>query len=306
MRRGLYGRDTELTVRMFVVLFLLAAVYLCFLFVLWQVGVDYGALVIIAGVLLAVQYLFSDKIVLFSTGAQEVDERQAPELHATMARLAAMADVPKPRLAVMRSDVPNALATGRDPEHAVVAVTTGLLRRLEGNELEGVLAHELTHIKNRDATVITLASFFATVAFFIMRSGLFFGMYGGGFGRRRGRDGGAGAMVIIYLAALAVWVISFFLIRALSRYREYAADRGSAIITGAPSALASALLKISGEMARIPQRDLREVQGMNAFFIVPALTGSSVMELFSTHPSLENRLARLRRMQEQMEGLGPR
>jgi heat shock protein HtpX len=304
MRRSLYGRDTELSVRMFVVMFLLAALYLAFLFVLYQAGFGYSTIIVIAAILLAVQYYFSDRLVLMSLGAQVVDENQAPELHAVVSRLSAMADLPKPRIAVIRSDVPNALATGRDPQHAVVAVTTSLVQRLDENELSSVLAHELTHIKNRDATVITLASFFATVAFFVMRSGLFFGMYGGGYGRRR--DQGAGGLALIYLASLVVWVISFFLIRALSRYREYAADRGSAIITGAPSTLASALMKISGQMARIPQRDLREVEGMNAFFIVPAAVGNSVMELLSTHPSLEHRLARLNRLQEQMEGLGPR
>ncbi|MCL5110734.1 MAG: zinc metalloprotease HtpX [Chloroflexi bacterium] len=304
MRRSLYGRDTELSVRMFIVMFLLAALYLAFVFVLYQAGLGYSTIIVIAAILLAAQYYFSDKLVLLSLGAQVVDEHQAPELHAVVTRLSAMADLPKPRVAIIRTDVPNALATGRDPQHAVVAVTTGLMQRLDENELEGVLAHELTHIKNRDATVITLASFFATVAFFVMRSGFFLGMFGGGYGRRRDQNGGG--LVLIYLASLIVWVISFFLIRALSRYREYAADRGSAIITGAPSTLASALMKISGQMARIPQRDLREVEGMNAFFIVPAAVGNSFTELLSTHPSLEHRLARLSRLQEQMEGLGPR
>ena len=304
MRRGLYGSDTELSVRMFIVMFLLAALYIGFLVVLFSIGVDYTLLILIAAVMLGGQYFFSDQIVLASVGARTVDRREAPDLHDMVDRLVAMADMPKPRLAVINSSVPNAFATGRSPAHSVVAVTTGLLNRLEPNEVEAVLAHELTHIRNRDAMVITLASFFATVAFFIMRSGMFYGMYGG-FGRRRDRGGGS-AIVLIYLASLVVWLISFFLIRALSRYREFAADRGSAVITGAPSALAAALRKISGDMARIPDRDLREVQGLNAFFIVPAISGRSIMELFSTHPSLERRLERLRRLQVDMEGLGPR
>ncbi len=303
MRRGVFRPDTQLTVRMFIVMVLLAALYLAFLVVLFEVGLDYSLLILIAAIMLGGQYFFSDRLVLASVGARTVDRREAPELHDMVDRLVAMADLPKPRLAVVPSHVPNAFATGRDPSHSVVAVTTGLLDRLEPDEVEAVLAHELSHVKNRDAMVITLASFFATVAFFIMRSGMFFGMYGG-YGRRRDRNGSA--IALIYLASLVVWVVSFFLIRALSRYREFAADRGSAIITGAPSALAAALQKISGEMARIPQRDLREVEGLNAFFIIPAITGHSLLELFSTHPSLERRLERLRRLQAEMEGLGPR
>ncbi len=226
-------------------------------------------------------------------------------MHGIVDRLVALADLPKPKVAIAESDVPNAFATGRSPQNAVVAVTSGLMRRLEPPELEAVIAHELTHVKNRDAMVITIASFLSTAAFFMMRSLMWAGMWGyGGFGgyggRRRDRNVG-GYIVFVYLAALAVWVISFFLIRALSRYREYAADHGSAIITGAPSQLSSALLKISGTMQRIPQQDLREVEGMNAFFFLPAMSGSSLSELLSTHPSLDHRLERLSRMQQEME-----
>ncbi|MHB1416090.1 MAG: zinc metalloprotease HtpX [Chloroflexota bacterium] len=304
MRNRVFRPDTELTVRMFVVMFLLAALYIGFLVVLWEVGLSYSALIVIAAVLLGLQYYYSDRLVLASMRAHVVDRQQAPQLHSAVDRLVAMADLPKPRIAIVDSRVPNAFATGRNPRNSVVAVTTGLVNRLDEEEVGAVLAHELTHIKNRDSTVLTLASFFATVAFFVMRSGLFFGMYGGGFGRRRGgRDGGgAGAIVIIYIASLIVWAVSFVLIRTLSRYREFAADRGSAIITGAPSTLASALRKISGDMGRIPTQDLREMQGMNAFFIIPAVSGQSIMELFSTHPSLEKRLERLDRMQREMEG----
>ncbi|TAK27130.1 MAG: zinc metalloprotease HtpX [Chloroflexota bacterium] len=295
MQRQWYGRDPGLTARMFFAMFLLAVVYLGFLAVLWYAGAGYGAMVVIAGLMIGAQYFLSDRLVLWSMGAHEVSPEQAPKLHAQIERLAALVNLPKPRVAIADQAIPNAFATGRGPKSSVVAVTTGLLNRLEGPELEAVLAHEITHIKNRDVVVITLASFFSTVAFFILRWSMFFG----GGDRRRNAQG----IIFVYLASLATWLISFLLIRALSRYREYAADRGSAIITGAPSQLASALMKIAGTMQRIPQRDLREVEGMNAFFIVPAISGESVFELLSTHPSLERRLQRLERMQQQMEGL---
>jgi heat shock protein HtpX len=229
-------------------------------------------------------------------GAHEVNERQAPELHDMVERLCAVMGLPKPRIAIADNDVPNAFATGRGPKSAVVCFTTGLLDRLTRSELEAVVAHELSHVRNRDVLVITLASFFATVAQFIMRFAMF-----GAIGDRRDRSGGS--MAIVYVASILVWIISFFLIRALSRYRELAADRGAAIVTGAPSTLASALMRISGTMARIPQRDLRQVEGLNAFFIIPAISGSSFSELFSTHPSLERRLEQLRQLQQQMEGV---
>lgn len=297
MRTRWYGRNTGLTVRMFVTMFLLFAVYLGFLAILFWAGAGYITIAVVGGVLLLVQYFYSDRLVLWSLGARIVSPEEAPQLHGTVDRLVALADLPKPKVAIVDSEVPNALATGRNQRNSVVAVTRGLMERLDPPELEAVLAHELTHVKNRDMTVITIASFLSTVAFFVMRNFAFMGFYGG-----RRRDGGASAFALVYLASLLVWLISFFLIRVLSRYREYAADRGSAIITGAPSQLGSALLKISGTMQRIPQRDLREVEGMNAFFIFPAITGGSVMELFSTHPSLEHRLARLERMQQEMEG----
>ncbi len=302
MRRQWYGRDTELTVRMFLVMFLLAALYLFFITFLWSAGLDFFSLAIIAGLLLLVQYFFSDKIALWSVGAREVSAVEAPDLHAMVERLVAMADLPKPKIAIVDSNVPNAFATGRNAKNSVIAVTTSLLNRLDPPEVEAVLAHELTHVRNRDVMVITLASFFATVANFVMRSAMFSGMYGG-FGRRRDRDGGGNAVIIVWIVSLLVWLTSFLLIRALSRYREFAADRGSAIITGTPSMLASALVKISNTMQRVPQQDLREVQGMNAFFIVPALTGASIMELFSTHPPIEARLERLKKMEQQMERL---
>lgn len=289
---------------MFTVMFLLTLVYLAFVAVLIYAGVDSISILVIAVALALVQYFASDKIALWSMGAREVSPQEAPDLHAMVERLSQIADLPKPRIAISNSEVPNAFATGRNPKNAVVAVTQGLQRRLEPAELEAVLAHELTHIKNRDVMVMTIASFFAMVAQLIMRWMFWGGMYGGFGGRGRGdrRDGG-NALILIYLASIVVWAISFVLIRTLSRYREFAADRGAALITGAPSQLMSALVKISGVMQRIPDQDLREVQGMNAFFIIPAVHGESVAELFSTHPSLERRLERLRNLAREMEGL---
>lgn len=295
MQREWYGHDGGLGVRMFVVMFLLAALYLAFLAVLWRAGVGTVSLALIAVVMLGAQYFFSDKLVLWSMGAREVGPEEAPELHALIERLAQLGDLPKPRIAIADTQVPNAFATGRSPKASVVCVTTGILEKLDAGELEAVLAHELTHIKNRDVMVITLASFFATVAMIVMRIGPWLG------GDRRDRNSGNN-LALVYLASLLVWAISFFLIRALSRYREYAADRGGAILIGSPSRLAAALASISGEMARIPNRDLRQVEGLNAFFIVPAATGGSVMELFSTHPSTQKRIDRLMAMEQAMEG----
>ncbi|MDI3298874.1 MAG: zinc metalloprotease HtpX [Bacillota bacterium] len=294
------SHDWGLSARMFLTLFLLAALYLAFTLVLWNAGVDFFSLVVIVGGMMALQYFLSDRLVLWSMGAREVSEAEAPELHAMVERLAATADLPKPRVAIARTDVPNAFATGRNPSHAVVAVTTGLLNRLEPEEVEAVLGHELTHVRNRDVAVITWASFFATIASFIVQRFYLIGWMAGGRDERNNNSGVA--WVVVYLVSLLVWVISFFLIRALSRYRELAADRGSAILTGAPSRLASALQKISGRMQMIPTRDLRQAEAFNAFFIVPALSGESVMELFSTHPSLKRRLEQLERLQRELEG----
>lgn len=298
-RMSRWGRDTGLSVRMFIVMFLLTALYLAFMAVLISAGVSFIFVLVIAVGMMGIQYYTSDKIALWSMGAKIVKPEEAPELHAIIERLAVFANLPKPRVAIADTQVPNAFATGRNPKNAVVAVTRGLLNRLDPAELEAVLAHEMSHIRNRDVMVMTLASFFAVVAQLMMRWFFWGSMMGGG--RRDRRDGGSIAM--IYLASILVWVISFFLIRALSRYREYAADRGAAIITGSPSHLMSALVKISGVMQRIPQKDLREVQQMNAFFIIPAAVGGGFNELISTHPSLEHRLERLRTLSREMEGL---
>lgn len=306
MQRKL-GTDFGLTLRMGLTLFLLAVVYLCFVGVLLLFHIALATIVVLVVVLLVAQYYFSDRLVLSSLKAQLVTPQQYPQLYDIVGRLAQLTGMPMPKVAVIRSQVPNALATGRNPKNAVIAVTTGILNQLEPQELEAVLAHEFSHVIHRDVKVMLMAGFFATVAAVIVQSGMWFGMFGGfgmggGMGRGRGgRDQGEGMIVIILVAAV-VWAISFVLIRALSRYREYAADRGSAIITQEPAQLASALQKISGTMHRIPDRDLRSVQSANAFMIFPAVHAGkgSLAELFSTHPSLEHRLAKLQELESQL------
>ena len=277
---------------------LLGLLYVIFAVVLFQVlNVGLAPMLLIVVGLAFFQYFTSDKIALAASGAKIVTAEQAPELHAMVERLCAMADLPKPRVAVIPTDVPNAFATGRSPKHAAVAVTEGLWRRLEPQEIEGVLAHELSHVADRDVLVMTLASFFSMLAALLTRVGLYGGMFSGG---SRNRDGGAPAWLIIFVVSIVTYLISFILIRTISRYREYAADRGSALITGAPEQLMSALQKIASDMTRIPQRDLREVEGMNAFFIIPTNVKASVGELFATHPPLEKRLARLAAIAQEM------
>jgi heat shock protein HtpX len=282
---------------MFTTMFLLGALYVAFFVVLinlFDVGLI-GAFLII-GVLAFIQYWTSDKIALAASRAKVVTPEQAPELHAMVDRLCAMSDLPKPKVAVIPSDVPNAFATGRSPKHSAVAVTEGLWQRLEPREIEGVLAHELSHIGNRDVAIMTVASFFSMVASYITQMAMWSGMFGGG----RDREGGAPIFLIVFLVSMLTYVISYVLILALSRYREFAADRGAALITGAPEQLMSALQKIASQMTRIPQRDLREMSQMNAFYIVPTNWKQSVGTLFLTHPPLEKRLARLAAIAQEM------
>lgn len=283
-----WSADRGLQARMLLTMFLLAAVYLIFINVIMAMGVGIQGVVLIMGIFLFIQYFYSDKIALASVGARIVSESEAPELHELVGRLCAIAGLPKPRIAVVRTDIPNAFATGRSQSSSVVAVTTGLLRRLDKSELEAVLAHELSHIKNRDVAVMTIASFLSTVASVIVQN-IFF------LGDRRDRE--SGSLIAVWIVSLIVWIVSFILIRALSRYREFSADRGAAIITGRPSALVSALMKISGTMARIPREDLRRVEGMNAFFIIP--TGA-IANLLSTHPPIEARIAALERLEREI------
>jgi heat shock protein HtpX len=298
MKRRAYGRDAGLTARMMTVTFLLGALYVVFFVVLWNLtGVGIAGAIVIVGVLAVIQWFTSAKVALMASGAKVVTPEQAPELHAMVDRLCAMADLPKPRVAVIDTDVPNAFATGRSPKHSAVAVTTGLWNRLERPEIEGVLAHELSHIGNRDVTIMTVASFFAMVAAMLTRFGLYGGMFGGG----RSRDGGgAPVWLIMLLVSLVTYVLSWVLMMAISRYREYAADRGAALITGAPEHLMSALQKIASRIAQIPQRDLREMEGMNAFFIIPTNVRSAAAELFMTHPPLDKRLAALSQIAREM------
>jgi heat shock protein HtpX len=252
-------------------------------------------LILIAGFLVA-QWFFSDRVALYSMGGKEVSPQEAPELHAIIDRLCAMADMPKPKVAIADSDVPNAFATGRSPQRAVVCATTGIMRRLTPAELEGVLSHELSHVAHRDVTVMTIASFVGVLAGFLTRMALYSGM-----GNRRGNEGGTPVVLIITLVSVVVYALSFLLTRALSRYRELAADRAGAVLTGQPSALASALVKISGDMARIPTRDLRQAEPFNAFFFTPAVApGFSLSSLFSTHPPIERRLEQLTRISTQL------
>jgi heat shock protein HtpX len=298
MKRKAYGRDAGLSARMLLSGVLLGLLYVVFAVVLFQVlNVGLVPMVVIIGALAFFQYYTSDKIALAASGAKVVTADQAPELHAMVERLCAMADLPKPRIAVIDTAVPNAFATGRNPKNAAVAVTTGLWDRLERRETEAVLAHELSHIANRDVAIMTVASFFAMVAAMLTRFGIYGGMFSGG---RRSDNNGPPVWLIILVVSVITYFLSYILIRTISRYREYAADRGSALITGTPENLMSALQKIASQMTLIPQRDLREVEGMNAFFIIPTSVKSSFGELFMTHPPLEKRIARLAEISRQM------
>jgi heat shock protein HtpX len=299
MKRKAFGRDAGLSARMLFTSFLLGLLYVVFAVVLFQVlNVGLVPMILIVVGLAFFQYYTSDKLALAASGAKVVERDKAPELHAMVERLCAMADLPKPRIAVVDTEVPNAFATGRNPKHAAVAVTSGLWRRLEPKEVEAVLAHELSHIANRDVLVMTVASFFAMLAGVLTRFGLYAGMWGGG--GRNNNNNAVPVWLIVFAVSILTYVLSWILIRTISRYREYAADRGSALITGAPENLMSALQKISSEMFRIPQRDLREVQAMNAFFIIPASVKRATSELFMDHPPLEKRLAALERIAREM------
>ncbi|MDD1736868.1 MAG: zinc metalloprotease HtpX [Methanothrix sp.] len=285
--------DRGLEARMMLTMFLLAAVYLAFLAVLLSMGVSRMLVVLFMGGFIFLQYFFSDKMILSSMGAKPVSENEEPRLYDMVRRLCQNADLPMPKIAVVKTAMPNAFATGRNQKHAVVAVTTGLLSRLNESEVEAVLAHELTHVKNRDMMVMTIATFLSSLAQMLVQWLPFMG------GGDRDRDSGSNAALLL-VVSLVVWIVSFILIRTLSRYREFAADRGAAIITGQPSHLISALTKISG--SRVPTEDLRRVEGpVSALFITPALSGSSLSKLFSTHPTLEARIDALQRIEMELE-----
>ncbi|HEX6762362.1 MAG TPA: zinc metalloprotease HtpX [Gaiellaceae bacterium] len=300
MKRRSYGRDSGLTLRMLATSGLLGLLYVVFAVVLFQLfNVGLAPMLVIVIGMAIFQYYTSDKLALAAAGARVVSREEAPELHDMVERLCALADLPKPKVAIMDTPVPNAFATGRSPKHAAVCVTTGLWQRLEPKEVEGVLAHELSHVANRDVLIMTVASFFAMLAAMLTRFGLYAGMWGGG-GRRDNNGNGVPVWLIVLAVSIVVYAISFVLIRTISRYREYCADRGSALITGAPEYLMSALQKISSQMTLIPNQDLRQVEGMNAFFIVPAKVKSATAELFMDHPPLEKRIEALAKIAREM------
>jgi heat shock protein HtpX len=285
--RAIFPRDTGLQFRMLLTLFLLGLLYVALVGALLAAGTGLVLMVVIIGALSFAQLFFSDRLALSAMGAKEVSPQEAPGLHAMIERLCIQADLPKPRIAVADTHVPNAFACGRSQKSA----TTGIMSVLSPSELEGVMAHELTHVKNRDVLIMTIASFFASIASIILQFGFFFG----------GDDDDNPSILVVLLVSFVVYIVSFFLMLALSRYREFAADRGAAIITGRPSALASALVKISGAMQRVPTQDLRQAERMNAFFIIPTNVKGAVQTLFATHPPTEKRIERLQQLESQLQ-----
>ena len=293
-QKAVFPRDAGLQFRMLLTLFLLGLLYVAFVGALFAAGASAVMILVIAGGMSLAQLFLSDKLGLAAMGAKEVSPEEAPGLHAMIDRLCIQADLPKPKIAVADMDVPNAFAMGRSPKSATVCATTGIMKTLSPAELEGVMAHELAHVKNRDVMIMTIASFFASVASMIMQFAFFFG--GGG-----DDEEGALPFFVVLIASFLVYIISFFLMLALSRYREFAADRGAALVTGRPSALSSALMRISQTMQTVPTQDLREAERMNAFFIVPTSVKSTVRNLFSTHPPMEQRIERLQRLESQLQ-----
>ena len=291
-QRAVFPRDSGLQARMLFTMFLLGLLYVAFIVVLLSAGAGLVTVVVVMGALSLAQLLFSDKLALRAMGAHEVSPQEAPGLHSMIEKLCIQADLPKPKIAVADMDIPNAFAVGRSQKTATVCATTGIMRTLSPSELEGVMAHELAHVKHRDVLIMTIASFFASIAAMIMQFGFFFG--GGG-------DDDNPSFIVILLASFVVYVVSFFLMMALSRYREFAADRGAAIVTGRPSALSSALVKVSGAMQQVPAHDLREAERMNAFFIVPTSVKGAIQTLFATHPPMEKRIERLQRLEGSLQ-----
>jgi heat shock protein HtpX len=300
-------RDNGLTARIIVSYLVLSILYAIFITILAYIGIGFLPLLVIVSLMVLAQWYFSDKIVLYSSGAKIVTRDQYPDLHDLVERIVARTGLPKPKIAVINTRMPNAFATGKSPKSSVVAVTTGLMELLEPEELEGVLAHELSHVKNRDVLVLTLASLFSTVAAYLMQFGFYGGMYGGGYGYggygyggRSDRNNQGAAVLIILLVAVITFIVSFLIIRAISRYREFVADRDGALMTGKPAKLASALVKISGGMKKVPTQDLRQVEGLNAFFIIPAISGQGFAHILATHPPVEQRIKKLMAMEAAM------
>ena len=290
-----YKRDPSLSLRLIFCFIALSALYAIFIGVLTYLGVGFIPITLMVSAMLLAQWYFSDKMVLWFSGAKVVSREQFPQLHEMVERLVQRSNLPKPKVAVINTRMPNAFATGKSHKSSLVAVTTGLMDILDYDELEAVIAHELSHIKSRDVLVLTLASLFSIVASFLMRYALFGAMFGGGYGGRSRNNAGA-SMLILILVAVVTWIISFIITRAISRYREYAADRGSAQITGKPMELASALTKISGSMRQVPPQQHQRFQSLNTFFIIPALSSITLVHLFSTHPPVEKRIQKLKEM----------
>src|ERR687892_553464 len=290
-QRAIFPRDAGLQVRMLFTMFLLGLLYVALVGALLAAGTGLLTIVVVMGALSAAQLFFSDKLALSAMGAKQVSPEEAPGLHAMIERLCIQADLPKPKIAVADTPMPNAFALGRSQKSATVCATTGIMNVLSPSELEGVMAHELSHVKHRDVLIMTIASFFASIAALILQFGFFFG----------GGDDENPSILVVLLVSFVVYIVSFFLMLALSRYREFAADRGAAIITGRPSALSSALVKISGAMQTVPTQDLRQGERLNAFFIVPTSVKSTVRSLFSTHPPMEQRIARLQQLEDSLQ-----
>src|SRR5438445_10648364 len=295
----MHKTDIQLTLRMTFSFVVLAIIYLVFLsFISLYFGLGILPIAIIAGLMISAQLYISDKIVLGSTGTKLVTKEEYPILHAIVERLVTKANLPKPRIGVVNIDVPNSFATGKGPKSSVVVVTTGIMKILEKDELEAVLSHEITHIKHHDVTVITLASLFSTIAWFIMQSSMFGSMWGGYSSGGRQQQGGS--IFLVLIVAAIVWFLSFLIIRAISRYREFAADRGGAYMTGQPMFLSRALMKISGEVKVAPKPELKRIEGMNAFFIIPAISGETIARFFATHPPIDERVRRLMEIEDDL------
>ena len=293
-----FKRDPNLSLRLIFCFIALSALYAIFIGVLTYLGVGFIPITVMVSAMLLAQWYFSDKMVLWFSGAKVVSREQFPQVHEIVEKLAQRSNLPKPKVAVVNTNMPNAFATGKSHKSSVVAVTTGLLDILDYDELEAVIGHELSHVKNRDVLVLTLASIFSVVASFLMRYAMFGAMFGGGggYGGGRSRNNAGVAMLIVILVAVVTWIVSFIITRAISRYREYAADRGAAQVTGKPMELASALTKISGSMHKVPQQHAQRFQSLNAFFIIPAFSSNSLVNLFSTHPPVEKRIQKLKEM----------
>ncbi|MDE1769279.1 MAG: zinc metalloprotease HtpX [Thaumarchaeota archaeon] len=293
-------RDLQLTFRMAISFLALTLIYLTFLgFIAMYFGLGILPISIIAGLMIGAQWYFSDKIVLWSTGTKLVTKEEYPILHQIIENLAQKANLPKPKVGIMTSDIPNAFATGKGPKSSVIVASLGILKILDRDELEGVLSHEMTHIRNHDVTIITLASLFSTIAWFLMQSSMFSTMWGGGYGYGGRQQQGGNAFLVLIVAGI-VWFLSFLIIRAISRYREFAADRGGAYLTGKPMNLSRALMKISGEVKVAPTQELKKIEGMNAFFIIPAMSGETIARFFSTHPPVTERVKRLMRIEQDL------